>query len=320
MKIKNIHIKNFKSIVDVEINEPNPFSVFVGANGVGKSNIFEALEFSTVKFYGSSFYRAFGSKDDILSKTDTNDIVEIYFLYDESEEYKFKFDFGFKSGFRESASGQVEVTNQFKFLETFSKVFIGNRKEVKIAYKDDLKLLPDGSNLEKVLKRLLRDELIADEISEYLTLLVPGFSNVEVQSSELSGVDTLLVYEQGTDRPFTKNLISDGTYNILCLLAAVYQSNEPQFLCIEEPENGLTPYVLEVLVDLIRTKCSEKGHYVWLNTHSPTLVRLLNEQELILVEKVEGSTRLKQLKSGDFFGLNADEAWLTNALGAGLPW
>ena len=45
MEIKKIHIKNFKSLVDVELINPNAFSVFVGSNGAGKSNIFEALEY-----------------------------------------------------------------------------------------------------------------------------------------------------------------------------------------------------------------------------------------------------------------------------------
>ena len=43
--LKKLHIKNFKSIVDVEINNIPSFSVFAGSNGSGKSNIFEALEF-----------------------------------------------------------------------------------------------------------------------------------------------------------------------------------------------------------------------------------------------------------------------------------
>src|SRR5206468_4199599 len=46
MKIKRIHISNFKSIKDLVIKNPNPFSVFIGPNGAGKSNIFEALEFT----------------------------------------------------------------------------------------------------------------------------------------------------------------------------------------------------------------------------------------------------------------------------------
>ena len=50
MKIKSIYIDNFKSLVDFRLTEPNPFSVFVGANGVGKSNIFEALEFLNYRY------------------------------------------------------------------------------------------------------------------------------------------------------------------------------------------------------------------------------------------------------------------------------
>lgn len=45
MSLKSLHIKNFKSIVDVQINNISNFSVFAGSNGSGKSNLFEALEF-----------------------------------------------------------------------------------------------------------------------------------------------------------------------------------------------------------------------------------------------------------------------------------
>ena len=45
MEIKSIEIKNFKSIVNIKIDNISNFSVFAGANGCGKSNFFEALEF-----------------------------------------------------------------------------------------------------------------------------------------------------------------------------------------------------------------------------------------------------------------------------------
>jgi len=45
MSIKSLHIKNFKSLVDININDIAAFSVFAGSNGSGKSNLFEALEF-----------------------------------------------------------------------------------------------------------------------------------------------------------------------------------------------------------------------------------------------------------------------------------
>ncbi|MBC7921596.1 MAG: AAA family ATPase [Ferruginibacter sp.] len=197
---------------------------------------------------------------------------------------------------------------------------MGNDKLVKLPFKDDSRLALDASNLEKVLKRILKDAEKREEMTEWLQLLVPGFERIEVHSDTISGTDTFLIYEKGANQPFTKSLISDGTYNILALLTAVYQSDEPQFLCIEEPENGLNPKVIRELVGLFRSQCEEKGHYIWLNTHSQTLVAALQPKEIILVDKVNGATQVKQLHDTDLHGLRMDEAWLTNALGGGLPW
>ena len=58
--------------------------------------------------------------------------------------------------------------------------------------------------------------------------------------------------KQSSDRYFTKDLISDGTNSILALLTAVYQADEPQFLCIEEPENGLTSESTGELIEFFR--------------------------------------------------------------------
>ncbi|MDZ7934450.1 MAG: AAA family ATPase [Emticicia sp.] len=115
-----------------------------------------------------------------------------------------------------------------------------------------------ASNLEKVLKRLLDNPEKREEISEWLDLFLPEFDRIEVQKSEFSSSENLLIYQKHYERPFNKELISDGTYNIIALLTAVYQSDEPQFLCIEEPENGLNPYVIRKLVDFFRNACDEK--------------------------------------------------------------
>ena len=46
MRIKKLHIRNFKSLVDFQLEDLKPFCAFVGPNASGKSNIFEALEFT----------------------------------------------------------------------------------------------------------------------------------------------------------------------------------------------------------------------------------------------------------------------------------
>lgn len=340
MHISSLRIQNYKSLLDLEITEPNPFTVFVGPNGAGKSNIFEALEylnfhqnindFEVDSLFGhvSNFLNRNSKKKNIEFVCDIDGITrklrrhygferkDLRFVLVDDESFKFN-----QSELDELQKQNPKLHQSVKqFFYNFSRIFIGNSKLVKLPFKDDSRLALDASNLEKVLKRILQDEQKREEITEWLQLLVPGFERITIHSDNISGIDTFLIYEQGTNKPFTKSLISDGTYNILALLAAVYQSDEPQFLCIEEPENGLNPKVSRELVQFFRSECEEKGHYIWLNTHSQTLVAELATKEIILVDKVNGATQIKQFKNANLYGLRMDEAWLTNALGGGLPW
>ena len=50
MKIKSIHIKNYKSLKNVKIDNIGNFNVFIGKNNSGKSNILEALALQDIKF------------------------------------------------------------------------------------------------------------------------------------------------------------------------------------------------------------------------------------------------------------------------------
>ncbi len=327
MKIKSLHIKNFKSIIDLTINEPNPFTVFVGPNGSGKSNIFEALEFTT--FTSEKYNIAlslFGGENNILPKKTPNEVqfhCTVYFEDNKFSVVRFTGKpFGthyFGRTYEEHLFNDGPIDNSF-FISNFCKIFVNSKKENRQNLTDDIKLNINTNNLEKVLKRLLENKEKREEISEWLDLFLPEFDRIEVQKSEFSSNENLLIYQKHYDRPFNKELISDGTYNIIALLTAVYQSDEPQFLCIEEPENGLHPKVIKQLVNFFRDACEERGHYIWLNTHSQTLVSMLEEKEMIIVDKKNGETQIKQFKEGDFYGMPADDALLTNALGGGLPW
>ena len=153
-----------------------------------------------------------------------------------------------------------------------------------------------------------------------MSLFVPGFEKLEIIKNELSGKEDILLYEKKFKKPFTGNLISDGTYNLLALITVVLQSNKPQFLLIEEPENGLNPKIVKELVGFFREQCHEKGHFIWLTTHSQSLVSELKPEELIIVDKINGETKIKQFKNINLYGMKLDQAWLSNVLGGGLPW
>lgn len=324
MKIKSLHIKNFKSIVDLTINEPNPFTVFVGPNGSGKSNIFEALELSFLYQNVTLEYLYSIYEDNIFNKNLAEKVFELDLREDNTKYLSISFrgledKYWFSGGSGTYTSRNLERIEDF-YKDRFSRIFVSNKIKERISFKSNNKLSFSCDNLAKVLKRLLENQEKREKISEWLELFLPEFDRIEVQKRDSNKDEYLLIYQKHYKESFNNDLISDGTYNIIALLTAVYQSDEPQFLCIEEPENGLNPYVIRKLVDFFRNACAEKGHYIWLNTHSQTLVECLQPEEVIVVDKINGETQIKQIKGMNLHGLDMAEVWLSGALGGGTPW
>ena len=351
MRIKKIQIKNFKSLVDFELEDLKPFCAFVGPNASGKSNIFEALELLNFFFlYGKNASNLFGGTKNILSFNSLQDELVYDILFYDG--IRFFYDFQFetdlslnrkiprvKSNFHngltlsdykdlvkrkhsissfESGGGKYENDYE-QFIDNFSRLFIGKSQLDRLRIQH-LKLAPDASNLSQVIGKIFEDDDKRDDFIDWLRIIIPEFKDIEIKKSNIDGSFEFFLFEKSSNKPFHKYLISDGTYSILALMAAVYQTDQPQFLCIEEPENGLHPQAIQLLVDFFREKCEEYGHHIWLNTHSQTLVRCMEIDELILVNKVDGETRAKQLTKEDEVNLKTDEAWLSNALGGGILW
>jgi predicted ATPase len=331
-------IKKYKSLFDVSIKSPSNFSVFVGPNASGKSTLFETLDFinTSLNYSKNDTLRLFGGFENILSrKAKANDVIRMNLVLKNDlisitiEENNVNWE---TQPLNEDLVAEEPFVHYGKItttavpfiseipLSNFSRLFINNNSVEKIEFKDDQRLSTGCGNLEKVLKRVLKNKLKREELIEWLALFIPGFEDLKIQSEKLSGTDHLLIYEKGNKKPFARELISDGTFNIIALLTAVFQSDEPQFLCIEEPENGLNPKVVKQFVEFFRQQCKEKGHYIWLNTHSQTLVRELTTEEIIIVDKIDGETRVKQIQGMNLHGLKMDEALLSNAIGGGIPW
>jgi AAA15 family ATPase/GTPase len=208
--------------------------------------------------------------------------------------------------------------NEFEiFFDNFSRIFVGKQDLKKIPSFSN-RLFLDASNLSQILGQIFIDKNRRKDFIEWLQILIPEFQSIEVKQTNIDNVYNIHVYEKGSQNPFPVHLLSDGTKNILSLMAVVYQTNDPQFLCIEEPENGLHPQAIQFLIDFFREKCETEGHHIWLNTHSPTMVRCLTADELITVNKKDGQTTARQFSKEDAFNIKTDEAWLTNMLGGGV--
>jgi predicted ATPase len=144
------------------------------------------------------------------------------------------------------------------------------------------------------------------------------------------GQVSLTTRERFLGRPVGVWQMADGELAFIALAALIL--SPPEFgaglFCVEEPENHLHPRLLETLVQLLRqTQDSllKEGvglAQIFAATHSPYLVDQFSIDELIVLERTEGETRvthprdkahLRQLLSQRESGLG--ELWYSGALG-----
>lgn len=317
-------VKNYKSLVDISINQPRRFSVFVGANASGKSNILEALEFmfSAMNIKGTPIVEMFGGKENVLNRNMQSNPLTIELRFKDKTEFGIRYE-------NDKIFHKTTESDSFneKLIKSFTRIFVGKNKQNENTIKFQNKLWFDTGNLTKILKKILTDTNKKKLFEANLKTFIPGFENIKINIDKLSGKEELQIFEEHTELPFSGQLISDGTYSIIALLTLLYQSEEPQFICIEEPENGLNPKIITEFVELFRKLCKDKGHYIWLTTHSQTLVSALKPQEIIIVDKINGQTKIAQFNKDKYLieeyekgEIKMDEAWLNNTLEGGLPW
>ena len=86
-----LSIHNYKSLVNFELRNINSFTVFVGANGVGKTNVFEALEYLNFKYFNrwKEVDELFGGKQQIFNRNLHQDTLRIDMLNGENFFYNF---------------------------------------------------------------------------------------------------------------------------------------------------------------------------------------------------------------------------------------
>lgn len=187
---------------------------------------------------------------------------------------------------------------------------------------DATELDPHGHNVATMLATLEKDEDFRTQVTDWMTLLVPGMEQVRTEPERLSGGTVIKFKEYGIKPHFPANLISDGTIYALCIMTAVLSRSKGYGITlIEEPERGIHPKGIEALVDLMRENATPE-HPVFVTTHSESLVRASTVEELWLVNKLDGKTVVKNAaeNSADIGQLNLDTAWLMNLFDGGLPW
>jgi len=348
--IRYLKISNYRSIDELELHDIPAFTVFAGANGSGKSNFFDALDFARLvdRFDVKEALQRHGgwenircakseqSREHVFLVETTNDKIQFDNLNTDSSKVNLVWENEFRNYIEnhikvgESWGERInELYGRFKSEKQEAwKLFLNLRlfrieprdiKESNTSIHDDSELQRYGQNLAAVLRRLEKDDEVRETIIDWLQLIVPQLEIVQTEAERLSGSAQLAFKEKGTDKLFPAHLISDGTIYLLCLLVAMLDRPKTGITLIEEPERGLHPKAIMELVKGFREHATIESP-IWLTTHSESVVRMLKDNELWLVDKKDGKTQINPVRNIENLQLNLDEAWLSNALNGGLPW
>jgi predicted ATPase len=95
---------------------------------------------------------------------------------------------------------------------------------------------------------------------------------------------------QGVSRWFSAGQESDGTLRLAGILTALLQDPLPPVLGIEEPELTINPGLLPLLYDYLRA--TSRRCQLILTTHSPDLLDMLDMEDVRVVDRVDGASRV----------------------------
>ena len=146
-----------------------------------------------------------------------------------------------------------------------------------------------GDNLGNVVQFMEREHprrfgAILKEIADK----IPGVDQIDTERTS-DGRLLLRFNDKGFQAPFYAQQMSDGTLKLFAYLLLLKDPAPPPFLCIEEPENGLYHKLLESLAKQFREYVTghRGGSQVFITTHQPYFVDLLEPQEVWILDKGE---------------------------------
>ena len=170
----------------------------------------------------------------------------------------------------------------------------------------------NGGNLHALLYTLFGPSAVSDRMLDVLQVIFSDIEAIRLKWTEDRRVH-LEVEERGVRHP--SDALSDGFYKVLAILAAL--ELRPSMLVIDEIENSLHMEALQVIIDVLRRSDAQ----VILTTHSPAVLDLVEPEEVILVSKEAGETKMTRLEEPEKIratleelGMSLGQSWLYGGL------
>ncbi len=351
--ISRVAIKNFRSLRDVELS-PGPLTVLIGPNGSGKSNLLDALKFLKA-IYSDPAHSCALMKSQLEDRggyaqviwggyTDSHLRFEVEFSSDDTNSEHV----GFTTEIAEDPRGMPQLEEERHLVDSVPAGNLGDRSPTTFNislkarrtldklrswqfynFSPDLMRKPTKVKQEKVLNELgsnlssVIHSLFSEghpDLEEAVGMLQVMVPTVERLVSPIfgDGQTYVALKEKGIEKPIGAWGLSDGTLLALALSVALVVRPEPELICVETPEIGIHPQMMEAVADMLEV--ASRDTQVIVTTQSPYLLDWLPYDSFVVVEKKNGETKLKPLKNDDVLRetvavLGTGPAWYSGYLG-----
>ena len=312
MKIKNLHIKEFKGLRDISINfekndKPLDLVVLAGSNGSGKTRILESilryfqdhLNYKQNNIEAGIFYeekekncisnvRDFFYRLESFSYCETNDP-----LREKHIEIKNKLDILPKVIY-------VPTEINFQKMNTASTTLVQEYKFINIVNTNLIKDIPSYIAT-KMISAMLKNknEKVGDVQKKVFNEINEIFENlsidVKVEDISQDGRNITLFTNSSGDE-FDINELSSGEKQLFLRTLAIRMLNpENSIILIDEPELSLHPKWQQRIIDVYRK--IGKNNQIIIATHSPHILGSVKKENIILLDK-DGEGKIV-VKTGD---------------------
>ena len=312
MKIKNLHIKEFKGLRDISINfekndEPLPLIVLAGSNGSGKTRILESI----LRYF-----------QDHLNYKQNN--IEAGIFYEEKEKncisnvqdffYRLE-SFSYCEANDPLREKHIEIKNKldilpkviyvpteinFQKMNTASTTLVQEYKFINIVNTNLIKDIPSYIDT-KIISAIFKNKnekvgdvqkKVFDEINEIFEIL-----DIDVKIEDISQDGrNIPIFTNSAGDKFDINELSSGEKQLFLRTLAIKMLNpENSIILIDEPELSLHPKWQQRIVDVYRK--IGKNNQIIIATHSPHILGSVKKENIMLLDKDDEGKIV--IKTGD---------------------
>ena len=300
MKIKNLHIKEFKGLRDISINfekndEPLDLVVLAGSNGSGKTRILESvlryfqydINYKRNNIEAGIFYEE-KEKNCISNVQDFFYGLEYFSyhevnnpLYEKHIEIKNKLDILPKIIY-------VPTEINFQKMDVASTTLVQEYKFINIVNTNLIKDIPSYIAT-KMISAMLKNknEKVGDVQKKVFNEINEIFENlsIDVKVEDISQDGrNITLFTNSLGDEFDINELSSGEKQLFLRTLAIKMLNpENSIILIDEPELSLHPKWQQRIVDVYRK--IGKNNQIIIATHSPHILGSVKKENIMLLDK-----------------------------------